>query len=381
MKINVVRIGVNQILKYLLLVFLLFFDLSAKNTTLYIPKIDKEPTFVSMIFCGDVMGHTPQINAAYNPSDGTYDYTVCFEQIKPYVESADIAVANLEVPLAGKPYSGYPQFSSPDELLDALRYTGYDVILTANNHVVDRGAKGLTRTIAQIEERRLMRAGSYFDSLDRKARYPLIIEKNGLRIALLNCTYDTNGIPVPSPTIVNLIDTAQIRRDVQKAKNEEADFIVMCIHWGNEYELKANREQQKTAQFLADAGVHLIIGAHPHVVQNAETIYGKDSVEVPVYYSLGNAISNQRWEHSNGGIMVRVDIHSQTKKIVQTTYLPVYVHKGTLHGKYQYHLIATPDYLANPAHYALNAKDSADLVLFDKQTRKRLGNKEVNSVY
>ena len=360
----------------LLFVFLLFFSLVAKEN-LPCTIIDTEPSIVSMIFCGDVMGHMPQVNAAYNSSDNSYDYNPCFAQITSYIQQADIAVANLEVPLAGKPYSGYPHFSSPDALLDALQHAGYDVILTANNHVVDKGTKGLKRTIEQIDQRQLMRAGSYLDSLDRKTHYPLFIEQKGLKIALLNSTYGTNGILVKSPALVNLIDTTQIRNDIQKAKDEAADFIVMCIHWGAEYELKANKEQQVIAQFLADEGVHLIIGSHPHVVQNVEILYGKDSLEVPVYYSLGNAISNQRWEHSNGGIMVSVDIHPSTKKIIQGNYLPVYVHKGKLHEKYQYHLIATPDYLENPAYYNLSAKDSTELVSFDVQTRERV-EKEYN---
>jgi Putative enzyme of poly-gamma-glutamate biosynthesis (capsule formation) len=356
----------------LLFVFLSFFSLVAKKNSVCPTDVDVDLPIVSMIFCGDVMGHMPQVNAAYNSSDDSYDYNPCFAQIIPYIQRADIAVANLEVPLAEKPYSGYPRFSSPDELLDALQHAGYDVILTANNHVVDKGAKGLKRTIEQIDQRQLMRAGSYLDSLDRNDNCPLIIERKGLKIALLNTTYGTNGIAVPSPALVNLIDTAQIRNDIKKAKDEVADFIVMCIHWGVEYELKANKEQQAIAQFLADEGVHLIIGSHPHVVQNVEILYGKDSVEVPVYYSLGNAVSNQRWEHSNGGIMVSVDIHSFTKKIVQGSYLPVYVHKGKLHEKYQYHLIATPDYLENPAYYNLSTKDSTELVSFDVQTRERI---------
>ena len=361
-------------------VFLLFFYHTAKDNTPPAVEYDVEEDIISMIFCGDVMGHLPQINAAYNPANDTYDYTVCFKQIKSYIESSDIAVANLEVPLAGKPYTGYPHFSSPDELLDALQYAGYNVMLTANNHVMDKGIKGLTRTIQQIDQRQLAHAGSYLNHQDRDDNYPLLIEKKGGRIALLNCTYGTNGIAVPQPGIVNLIDTAQIRNDIQKAKNKAVDFIVMCIHWGNEYELKANRQQQEIARFLVDEGVQLIIGSHPHVVQNAEILYGKDSVEVPVYYSLGNAISNQRWEHSDGGIMVKADIHIPTKQLLRNSYLPVYVHRGLLHGKYQYHLVATPDYRKAPTYYSLTANDSIALLLFDANTEKRMeGNVKMTS--
>ena len=327
---------------------------------------------LSIIFCGDVMGHQPQIDAAYNKDKDCYDYSLCFKYVKNYIEDADIAIANLEVTLAGSPYTGYPQFSSPDALLDALQHSGFDVILTANNHVADKGKKGLERSIRQIDKRKLLRAGSYINHQERDSIYPLIIEKKGYKIALLNATYGTNGMPVYAPNHVNMIDTIQIRKDICKAKESSADFIVMCIHWGEEYQLKANSSQRKIAQFLADEGVRLIIGSHPHVVQNMEVLYGKDSIAVPVYYSLGNFISNQRKEHSNGGVIVKTEIHIASNTITKSSFLPVYVHKGYLKDKYQFHLIPSPDYIKNPSCFSLSAKDSTVLNFFDKATRKRL---------
>lgn len=334
---------------------------------------NQEDSVITLMFCGDVMGHQPQIKAAYRPESDDYDYRICFEQVRPYIEAADVAVANLEVPLAGKPYSGYPMFSSPDALLDALQYAGFDVILTANNHVADRAKKGLERTIQQIDRRRLLRAGSYVNRQDRDSLYPLMIEKKAFKIALLNCTYGSNGMPVTAPNLVNFIDTLQIREDVAEARRREADFIVMCIHWGEEYRLSANSTQRRLANFLARQGVGLIVGAHPHVVQNREVLSGKDSLQVPVYYSLGNFISNQRWKHSNGGILLRADIHVPSAKILKTAYLPVYVHKGRFRGRYQYHLLPTTDYLRNPSFYALSEPDSTELVFFDHSIRERLG--------
>lgn len=335
--------------------------------------VESDDTVVSLIFAGDIMGHAPQFKAAYNADTKQYDYDICFKNVKAYIEDADFAIANLEVPIAGAPYSGYPNFSSPDALLDALKNAGYDVLLTANNHVVDRGASGMKRTIEQVQKRGFGYAGSYFDAMQKDTVYPLILQKNDFKIALLNYTYGTNGISVPQPLVVNIINTAQIISDLKKAR-QLADFTVVCIHWGNEYELEANATQQKLAAIMTQNGADLIIGGHPHVVQNAEYLANTDTTKVPVFYSVGNSISNQRKVNTNGGIMVEVKIGVKSKRIFETGFLPVYVHKGVLDGKYQYHLIPTTDFAAAPEKFKISTADSTALVIFDKNTRQRLKN-------
>jgi poly-gamma-glutamate synthesis protein (capsule biosynthesis protein) len=264
--------------------------------------IDEKVVFV---FAGDIMGHSPQYKAAYNVINNQFNYNPCFEFVKPYIQEADYAFANLEVPLAGKPYSGYPAFSSPDELLDATKNAGFDIILTANNHVADRGKQGLERTINVIRKNNLDYAGSYLSKAQRDSIYPLILNHAGFRIAVLNCTYGTNMNPVHNPNIVNMLDSAEILADINKAKGLKADFIIATMHWGIEYELHSNKYQEDFAHFLASNDVDLIIGSHPHVVQNADFIEvnGKN---VPVVYSLGNFISNQRKIHTNGGILAKI---------------------------------------------------------------------------
>ncbi len=339
---------------------------------------DANDQIVTLIFAGDIMGHSPQFQSAYDIQTKTYDYKVCFENVKPYIESADIAVANLEVTLAGPPYSGYPNFSSPDALLDALKYTGYDVMLTANNHVLDRGKHGFERTLKVLSDKEMKFVGSYLNQQQRDTLYPLIIDTHGLKIAFLNYTYGTNGYKPLSPTIINVIDTNQIKKDIKKARSKSADIVVMTVHWGTEYQTKAGIEQQKLAKLFAREGVDLIIGSHPHVVQNAELLEIDSTRKVPVFYSLGNSISNQRNINTDGGIMVKVEIGANSKQILKTTYLPVYVHKGILKKKFQYHLIPTPDFVSDTtANYVINKVDSAALLLFDKNTRERLSNFEI----
>ena len=279
------------------------------------------------------MGHESQINAAYYSSSGVYDYSFCFSSLKPYIQKADIAIGNLEVTLGGEPFKGYPQFSSPDELAVALREAGFDILINANNHALDRGKEGLERTIEVTGREGLILTGSFESGEARETRYPLIIEKNNILLAILNYTYGTNGLISSPPNIVNYIDTLLIRNDIQKARKANPDFIIACMHWGNEYELEGNKVQKSLARFLANEGVDAIIGSHPHVVQPFEILYnGADSTDfVPVVYSLGNFISNQRERYRNGGIIFMLEL-TKTEKTIPTgfSYMPVWVQKPVI---------------------------------------------------
>lgn len=328
---------------------------------------------VVLVFAGDVMGHIPQQTAAFDKTTGTYDFTPCYQYIAPYIESADLAIANLEIPLAGKPYSGYPQFSGPDELLYGALSAGFDVMQLANNHIADKGKIGIERTYNTVN-RKIKSVGIYLNPAQRDSLYPLLLDVNGLKLALLNCTFGTNGREVSAPFVVNTIDTVQIRKDIKTARERGAQCVIMTIHWGTEYEPKANDEQVKLANFMVKAGVDAIIGAHPHVVQNFDLIRKNDSVSVPVFYSLGNMISNQRWRHSNGGILARIVLSKSTGKVLKTAYLPFFVHKGTLNGKFQYYLIPTEKYLSKLYPFQLPASDDSMLVTFDNDTRLQLNN-------
>ncbi|MCL2596959.1 MAG: CapA family protein [Paludibacter sp.] len=346
-------------------------DFQFKSQEWFLPNLNDADTIVSMIFAGDIMGHAPQFKAAYNADTKEYNYDICFKNIKQYIAEIDFAVANLEVPIDGEPYSGYPNFSSPDALLDALKNAGYNVLLTANNHVADRGAHGIKRTIEQVQKRSFRYAGSYLSTAQKDTIYPLILTKNNFKIALLNYTFSTNGNPVNKPLLVNIIDTLQIISDLQKAETI-ADFTIVCIHWGEEYKTQANASQRKLATIMVKNGADLIIGGHPHVVQNAEYLINTKNRKVPIFYSVGNSISNQRNLNTDGGIMVRVKISTKSKRILETSYLPVYVYKGTLDGIFQYHLIPTPDFIFAPEKFKIPIADSTSLMIFDKNTQNRL---------
>lgn len=265
----------------------------------------QDSTKLSLLFIGDIMQHDTQIAAAFDVTTGKHNYTQCFENVKPVFERADMTIGNLELALGGAPYKGYPNFSAPDELVETLIWSGVDVLVTANNHCLDRGKKGLQRTIAVLDTMQVPHTGTFMDSTHRANTYPLLVEKNGFKISLLNYTYGTNGIPVTKPNIVNYIDTAMIASDIIKAKAQQPDFIITFFHWGDEYQRLPNKAQKNLAEFCFKRGVKLVIGAHPHVLQPME--WRKDSDQL-VVYSLGNFVSGQTSRYKNGGGMLYVEL-------------------------------------------------------------------------
>ena len=304
---------------------------------------------ITLLFAGDLMQHITQINAARIDGD-KYDYTDCFALVRPLIEEADIAIGNFEVTLGGKPYRGYPCFSAPDEYVLAIRDAGFDVLLTANNHCLDSGRKGLERTIRMLDSLRIPHCGTYATPEARQKEYPLLIEKKGFRLALLNYTYGTNGLVVKEPNVVNYIDTTIIARDIVAAQAMQPDAIICCIHWGQEYQTRQNREQEQLADWLLAHGVTHIIGSHPHVVQPIEVRGTKETGRHLVVYSLGNYLSNMMKKNCDGGLMVTLELEKDSvTRMKDASYQLVWVSRPIVSHKKVHRLIPTsyPDSLLN----------------------------------
>jgi len=281
---------------------------------------------VTLLFAGDAMQHQNQLDNAYR--NGTYDYSSYFPCLAEIVSCADVAIVNLETTLGGKPYRGYPMFCSPDEYAVALKDVGFNVFLTANNHILDRFSKGLHRTLDVLDSLEIKHTGAFRNWEEREKTYPLMIEKNGIRMAFLNYTYGTNGIEPAFPNVVNYINRYQIRQDIAQAKYLKADIIIANIHWGAEYQMKQNREQEKTAQFLMEEGVDIVMGSHPHVVQPAQVFTDSvGNISNIVVYSLGNFVSNMTAVNTDGGQLIRIVLDKKKEKphIVSCHYTLVYV--------------------------------------------------------
>ncbi len=341
-----------------------------------------EAKTLRLIFAGDIMGHDSQIAAAYVESSESYDYTGCFKHLKPYISEADIAVGNLEVTHAGEPYKGYPQFSSPDTLTDALLDAGFNLLVNANNHALDRGKDGFERTQQVLDDKGMILTGSFLSPDQKELSYPLIIEKNGILIAMLNYTYGTNGLKVKPPNIINYIDTNLIRQDIYKAKLVEPDFIIVCVHWGKEYQREENITQQELAGFFFKQGVDAIIGSHPHVVQPIKFEQDGDYITRPVVYSLGNFISNQRDRYRNGGIMVGLELEkTDATRITAIDYLPAYVHKPKVNEKYAFELVPAGINDELIEKIGFTEEEKASYLEFCTDTKEHLSNTQQNSFF
>ena len=332
---------------------------------------------VSLLFAGDIMGHNEQITGARDSRIGTYNYVPTFHYVKPVIENADIAIANLEVTLAGPPFSGYPQFSSPDDLAIAAKEAGFDVLIQANNHALDRGAAGFKRTLHVLDSLQITHTGTFSDSTDRRLHYPLMLEKNNIRIALLNYTYGTNGLEIPPPYIINRIDTDIINKDLIKARQSSPDYVIVTIHWGLEYERLANAQQKKLASFILSHGADVIIGSHPHVIQPVELIFGADSaVSGLVVYSLGNYVSNQRAQNKDGGIMFNLNLlkTDSVTRIDNYSYIPSWVYRKDLAGRSVFYILPVSLYEQDSNVIELKEYDQYKLSRFANDTREHLKN-------
>ena len=269
------------------------------------PEIEKPAETVRrarLLFAGDVMCHMPQVIAAR--SDSGYDFKGSFAGVKPYFDRADMAIVNLETTVSSNGrYSGYPSFSSPPELIDALHWLGVDVALLANNHCCDRGRRGISSTIDKLDGCRIAHTGVFRSPEEYSSTNPLRFEIDSISFAMLNYTYGTNGLPVPAGATVNRIDTVMMARDLAAVDRAETDCIVVCMHWGTEYERRPNHGQRMLADFLRRYGADLIVGSHPHVIQPCEY----DSTHA-VFYSLGNFVSNQRRRYCDGGLLAGVEV-------------------------------------------------------------------------
>lgn len=261
---------------------------------------------ITLVMVGDILLHTPVAESGRR-TEGGYDFSAVFAQMQEEISEADLALVNQEVILGGEELgiSGYPSFNAPYELGDALVDAGFDVVLHGTNHALDKGKKGILNCLAFWQEKHPDTAvlGIHADGEDQDEIY--VYEQDGIRVAVLNYTYGTNGIPLPGdmPFAVDLLDEERVVPDLQKAQ-ELADFVVVCPHWGTEYTLSATKEQREWAELFAENGADLILGTHPHVIEPiawipAEGESGGDDAEdgTLVYYSLGNFVN---WTSGTG---------------------------------------------------------------------------------
>lgn len=332
-----------------------FWDKARHFESLQLLKVmtieNQAETSIWLLANGDIMFHTPQMSAAYDASTEAYDFKPSFEAVKPYISIADYALANLETTTSGAKYqySGYPAFNAPDAVLDAIKDAGYDYLSTANNHCLDRKIPGLTRTIEQIDARNLDHGGTYVSPSPDK-RY-IVKTVEGIKIGILSSTYGCNGYEKTIPESlfhqsVNTNDPDFLKTQLDLMAQDQLDYKIVFIHWGNEYQRSASDQQKDLAHQLIDWGADAILGSHPHVVEPSEITY-KEGEAKYIIYSMGNFISNQsrvtisnsRGIYTEDGVMVYLNLIKDSQghtRLGAVKNVPTWVHKYTQSGRLHY---------------------------------------------
>lgn len=311
------------------------------------PEIEE----AKLIAVGDIMMHSTQTRSGYDVKKQTYNFDSFFTPVKSILSTGDWVIGNLETPLAGKDaggYTGYPLFNAPAQLADAAKKAGFNILTTANNHALDRGEKGVIRTIANLRDRKIASTGTARSAAE--ASQILISTKNNISLAILAYTYGTNGIPIPQGKdyLVSLIDEKKIVKDIAKARTKGADIIAISLHFGDEYQRQPNTQQKQLVQNLLKAGADIILGSHPHVVQpykifNFPGKNGKTRKAVAIY-SMGNFISGQTKNYTDLGVIFQVNIRKKitekTTEITGITPIPTWVHRYPQNNQMKYRILA-----------------------------------------
>ena len=258
----------------------------------------------TIVMVGDVLLHTPVEESCKQP-DGNYDYESLFTHTKDEISAADLALVNQEVIIGGADLgiTGYPSFNADFSLCDSLAGAGFDIICHATNHAMDKGRKGLINCAKYWRENypqiTVLGIHDTADTSTSCGAEPVILDLPDMKIAVLNYTYGTNGIPLPDdmPYAVDLLDEEQVAADIRRAE-ELADFTIVCPHWGTEYRLTPDASQEKWTKVFAENGADLVLGTHPHVIEPIEWVTDEErDHEMLVYYSLGNFVN---WTSGTG---------------------------------------------------------------------------------
>ena len=330
-------------------------EAKSETVEIEVPEEKKSRAF-TLTGLGDVMCHNTQFKDAYVSSNGTYDFNYVFENVKDVTSKDDLTIGNLETTFAGPEvgYSGYPTFNTPDALGEALKNIGVDVLSTANNHCLDKGYNGLSRTLDVLDQLGIDHAGT--SRTAEEQTQILIKEVNDIKVGILSFTYGTNEINPPKQKefCVNYIDKDFIKGRVEAARAEGAEVVIVCMHWGIEYQTTPNAEQKDLADFLFKNGVDIILGNHAHVIEPFEkrevTLEDGTTKDCFVVYAMGNFVANQNQVNTKDNIIMHmnVTVDSEGKVLIDDiSYTPVYIYKNTGASIRQFKLLKIDGEIAN----------------------------------
>lgn len=366
----------NEIILICTILLCLFFIITVLGVNIFNGKVfeinatkiangDDSVKNITITAIGDIMAHDDQLKAQFDKKSKTYSFDNNFKYVKPYISNSDLTIGNLETTLAGpkSKYSSFPKFNSPDELADAIKNSGVDIVSTINNHTYDRGSEGVYRTLDVLNSKGLETIGTKKNDSDKNF---IIKDVQGIKLGITSYSYgqiygsttSLNGLPIHNSDLNNLnifsssyVDLAfnEIKDTLDTMNNEKTDLQVVVLHWGDEYTRYPNKFQIELTKKLCDYGVDVIIGSHPHMVQPIEIVKSEENNnETLVIYSLGNFLSNQRNEilnkkYTEDGVIVNINISknldTEETKISSVDYIPTWVNKYNKNGKLTYEII------------------------------------------
>jgi poly-gamma-glutamate capsule biosynthesis protein CapA/YwtB (metallophosphatase superfamily) len=285
------------------------------------------PRTLTIVATGDLLVHQPVWARAYANGGGRYDFRPMFRAMRPTIRRAALALCHVESPMALGAPSGYPVFRTPPALARAIAWAGFDACSTASNHSVDQGRTGIRETLRALDRAGVRHTGTARTA--REARRILVLDADGVRVALVAATYGTNGIPVPAPWSVNLIRPDRILRHARRAKRLGADVVVVNLHWGAEYVNTPTAEQFRVARvLLRSRAVDVIVGQHAHVVQPIQRLRGRF-----VVFGEGNFLSAQSTACCPGptqdglAAVIRLLVTGDDVSVTRADYVPIYVRR------------------------------------------------------
>ncbi|HYF79212.1 MAG TPA: CapA family protein [Symbiobacteriaceae bacterium] len=304
------------------------------------PPVEPGPIKARILAIGDLNPHVPIVEAAQT-GEKQWDFTPVFAHVRPWLEGADLTIGDLETTFVGDtyPWSGYPSFNSPTEFVRDLKAVGVDAVTNANNHALDYDGPGLIKTANEIDRFGMPHTGTSRTAEERDKILVLDVAP-GLKLALLSYTYATNGIPLPEPWMVNMLDPYQIRTDIRRARQlPGVDLVAVAYHFGDEYAREPNEEQEMYVQLALEAGADMILGDHVHVLQRMEVRQVKDEFgrdrRRAVAFCMGNFVSAQQGLHRQESIMMAVDVKKENGEttIEQVSFVPTWMHQYTVNGQ------------------------------------------------
>ncbi|NLP34653.1 MAG: hypothetical protein GX359_05580 [Clostridiales bacterium] len=307
---------------------------------------ESESSQVALLAVGDNLIHTEVIESGKQPN-GQYNYNHLYANIKSDISAADIAIINQETILGGDDfeYTGYPAFNSPTEIGEAIVEAGFDVVLHATNHTLDKKLQGVLNTFAFWQQYPQITILGINETKQQRDEIK-IVEMNGIKLAMLNYTYGLNGYRIPDdmPYLVNMLDMEQMAKDIEKAESI-ADFTIVFPHWGTEYVYEPTNAQKELCKFFFNHGVDLVIGTHPHVLEPVEWMETDDH-RMLIYYSLGNFISYQKEAPRMLGGMATVTItkNEDNTFISDAGIIPIITHYENGPSDYNYAIYKLSEY-------------------------------------